>query len=122
MKLFEFFSQNTTEPAEKENDDQMRKDVMAFILDDNDIYREHLLPLIHKHNKNVKDEDLRKDFAKVINDCCLQFYKEKELKTDPNDLFPKAMRNEMVKQLIKINKENIVTKKKKKDEDTRSVI
>jgi hypothetical protein len=122
MKLFEFFSQNTTEPADKENDDQMRKDVMAFILDDNDIYREQLLPLIHKHNKNVKDEDLRKDYAKVINDCCLQFYKEKELKTDPNDLFPKAMRNEMVKQLIKINKENIVTKKKKKDEDTRSVI
>ncbi len=121
MKLFEFFSQTTVDKEEKETDDQMRKDVMAFILDDDDIYKQKLLPLIQKHKKNVDEEELKKDYAEVVKDCCLLFYKDQELKKNPNDLFPKEMRREMVDMLMKINKEHVTNPKKKKDEDSRSV-
>ncbi len=122
MKLFEFFSQNNTEKEEKETDDQMRKDVMAFILDDDTIYKDKLLPLIQKHKKHVDDNELEKEYADVVKDCCLLFYKDQDFKKNPNDLFPKAMRKEMADMLMKINKEHLDKPKKKKDEDSRSAI
>lgn len=118
MKLYEFFSQNNVDKDEKETDDQMLKDVMAFILDDNDIYKEKLLPLIHKHKKKVDDKELEKEYAQVIKDCCILFYKDQELKKDPNELFPKKMRKEMADMLMKVNKDHLSNPKKKQDEDS----
>jgi hypothetical protein len=120
MKLMEFFSQNNSVDEKDKMSDEMEKDLMAFILDNNDIYKKHLLPLIKKHKKG---EDLDyEDYKDAIKDCCKLFYKEKDFKKDPNELFPLKMRMKIADKLIKINKDSTEKKKKEKDEDSRSVI
>lgn len=113
MKLFEFFSKNNVDEQDNELEMDLEKDVMAFILDDDDIYKEYLHPLVSKINKGQKPS--ADDFMDTVNQCCIKFYKEKELNKDPNELFPVAMRKRMAKNLLTININGI--KKDKKDED-----
>lgn len=116
----EFFSQNHAVDEKDKMKDEMEKDLMAFILDDNDIYKEHFIPLIRRHKKG---EDLTyEDYKDVVKDSCVAFYKENEFKKDPNELFPVEMRKRIAEKLMEINKDSLKKKKKKeKDEDSRSV-
>jgi hypothetical protein len=104
MKLLEFFSKNQDTETEDQLDDDVKKEVMAFILDDDDVFKTHMLPLIHKiqSGKSVSE----KDYKDLVNDSCIQLYKKKEMTTDPNEIFPKKMRLEIAKELHAINKDN----------------
>lgn len=119
MKLLEFFSTPNNPKDEEESSEQVQKDLMAFILDDDDIYKEHILPLINQlKSKLGKGEDLKSlesKYLEVVNDCCTRFYKDQDLKTDPNKIFPVKMRKKVATQLMSINK-NSLKKKKKQDE------
>ena len=115
MKLLEFFSKNDTEKEAEQMENDVEKDIMGFILDDDDIYKEKLLPRIHKL-KSGKEIGAQ-DFMDIVNDSCIAFYKEEDLKKDPNELFPLAMRKRLAKQLHDINKNSLKPKKKEKDAD-----
>ena len=102
MKLLEFFSKNTDTEAEDQTDNDVKKDVMAFILDDDDVFKTHMLPLVHKIESGK--EVTEKDYNDMVKDCCIRFYKENKMTTDPNEIFPKEMRQQIAKELHSINK------------------
>jgi uncharacterized protein YihD (DUF1040 family) len=102
MKLLEFFSKNTETEAEDQTDNDVKKDVMAFILDDDDVFKTHMIPLIQKIESGKKIKE--KDYNDMVKDCCIRFYKEKNMTTDPNEIFPKEMRQQIAKELHSINK------------------
>jgi len=116
MKLLEFFSVNNNENDEDISKEQTEKDLMAYILDDDDIYKEKMLPLIHKLKKNESIDTLKDEFLEMVNHCCIEFYKEEDIKGDPNKIFPLDMRKLIVKNLIQLHK-NSMKKKKDKDAD-----
>ena len=113
MKLLEFFSKNNSEDSDAQLESDLEKDVMGFLLDDDDFYKEHLHSFVSKISKGKKVDP--KDLLDAISKGCLKFYKEKELKKDPNKLFPISMRKRMAQNFIKINSEG-----SKKDEDPRT--
>ncbi len=113
MKLLEFFSKANSDDDDAKIETDLQKDLMGFILDDDELYKEHILPLVSKIKKG-KDVEAE-DFMKAINQGCLKFYKEKEFKKDPNKMFPIKMRKEMAGNLLTIN-----TKGPKKDENSRT--
>lgn len=116
MKLLEFFSVNNNENDEGLSKEQTEKDLMAYILDDDDIYKEKMLPLIHKLKKNESIDTLKDEFLDMVNGCCIAFYKEEDMTGDPNKIFPVKMRELIVKNLIQLHK-NAMKKKKDKDAD-----
>ena len=120
MKLLEFFSQNNAVDDSDKMNDELEKDLMAFILDNDDIYKKHMMPLIKRHKKG--DKLSHKEYNDMIKDCCVLFYKENDFKKDPNELFPKEMRKSIADKLITINKDSLEKKKKAQDEDSRPVI
>jgi uncharacterized protein YpiB (UPF0302 family) len=101
MKLLEFFSKNSDQDIEKQTDNDIKKDVMAFILDNDDVFKTHMLPLVHKIESGKKVTE--KDYNELVKDSCLRFYKEKQMTTDPNEIFPKDMRRQIAKDLHAIN-------------------
>jgi len=113
MKLLEFFSKQNSDEQDAQLETDLAKDVMGFILDDDDLYKEHILPLASKLSRGGKVK--AEDFMKAVNQGCLKFYKEKEFKKDPNKMFPVKLRKKMAADLLTIN-----TKGSKKDEDSRT--
>jgi hypothetical protein len=109
MKLLEFFSKNDESDVEDQTNDDVKKEVMAFILDDDEIFKQHMLPLVHKieSGKDVSD----KDYSELVKDGCLRLYKKKQMNIDPNEVFPKSMRQQIAKELHSINKSNAEKKK-----------
>jgi hypothetical protein len=105
MKLVEFFSVSTKVEEEILVDEEMQKEVMAFILDNDQIYKQDLFPIIEKMRKG---KDVTKDLSEMVKKSCLEFYKEKEFKKDPNKLFPKKMRENIINNLHKIASENYI--------------
>jgi hypothetical protein len=115
MKLVEFFSKNTDDGQQKDKlEDDFEKDLMGFILDDNDIYKEHLFDLEQDRKKGKKITP--DDYAEVVKQCCIKYYKDQELNTDPNKLFSKEIRKSIASKLCDLGKE-ANSKKKEKDED-----
>jgi hypothetical protein len=115
MKLLEFFSKNNKEEENENIEHDLEKEVMGFILDDDDIYKERLLPIITKLQKGVKVAP--EEFMDTVNHACLEYYKEEDFKKDPNEIFPIAMRRRLAKNLLVINTKGL--KKDKQDENKR---
>lgn len=113
MKLLEFFSKQNSDEDDAKIEVDLEKDLMGFILDDDELYKEHIFPLVSKLEKGKKVD--AEDFMKAVNQGCLKFYKEKDFKKDPNKMFPLKMRKKMAGNLLTIN-----TKGSKKDEDSRT--
>lgn len=113
MKLLEFFSKQNSEDQDGQLEADLEKDIMGFLLDDDDFYKEHLHKFVSKMAKGRKVDP--EELMNAVNQGCLKFYKEKELKKDPNKLFPINMRKRMAQNLIKINVES-----SKKDENSRT--
>jgi len=123
MKLLEFFSKNSDQNIEQQTDNDIKKEVMAFILDDDDVFKTHMLPLVHKIESGKKITE--KDYNDLVKDSCLKFYKEKKMTTDPNEIFPKDMRRQIAKELHAINtnqvsnKQDILERSYIKDDDSK---
>lgn len=116
MKLLEFFSVSNNQNEEEESPDNLGKDLAGYILDNDDIYKTKMLPIIKKMKQGESEEVIKELMTELVNDACLQFYKEEEFKQDPNKLFPKSARAEVVTNLIDLNKHSM--KKAKKNENT----
>ena len=105
MKLFEFFSKNNVDEDDSKIEMDLEKDVMGFILDDDDIYKQYIRPLA---SRSAKGKEVNPDeYMDAVNHACMKFYKEKEFKKDPNEMFPLSMRRDMAKKLLDINSKGI---------------
>lgn len=89
---------------------------MAFILDDDDIYKEDLLPLLHKLKAKGATDEIKKSLLKVVNSAALKFYKKEEFNIDPNKMFPAKMRVAIVKELLTLHKQSSKEKNKKNED------
>lgn len=121
MLLTEFFSKNVDAEKGEEKDDDLFKDLMAFILDDDDIYKKLMLPIIDQTKKDIANKKYKKDkayepYLDLVKKACMSFYKKNEMNGDPNKLFPIRARVKMAKQLAVINREGL-----SKDETKRAV-
>ena len=117
MKLLEFFSVNNNENDEEQSKEQHEKDLMAYILDDDDIYKEKMLPLIQKLKKGESEDTLKDEFLDLVNHACLEFYKEQDMKGDPNKIYPIKVRKDVVNNLLDLNKNALKKRKTDKDAD-----
>lgn len=121
MLLTEFFSKNVDAEKRDDKDEDLFKDLMAYILDDDDIYKKLMLPIIDQTKKDLdkktyKKNEAFKPYLELIKKACLSFYKKNELTGDPNKIFPIRARVKMAKQLAEINREGL-----SKDETKRAV-
>ena len=112
MKLLEFFSKNNADEQEDKIEMDLEKDLMGFILDNDELYKEYIRPLESALSKGKKVGPEK--FMDVVDKGCLKFYKDKEFKKDPNEMFPVSMRKRMAQTLLKINSKGV------KDENKRS--
>lgn len=121
MLLTEFFSKNVDAEKGDEKNEDLFKDLMAFILDDDDVYKKLMLPIVDQTKKDLKNKQYKKNkafepYLDLVKKACLSYYKKNELKGDPNKLFPIRARVKMAKQLAEINREGL-----SKDETKRAV-
>ena len=114
MKLLEFFSVSNIDPDEDQNgSEQLGKDLAGFILDDDDIYKQKMLPILQKMKRGESEESIKDSMLELVDDACLKFYKKEDLKNDPNKLFTKSLRADVVKNLIDLNKNSLKKRKQK---------
>ena len=111
MLLREFFSHNTAPDKEEETSEELAKDIMAFILDDDDVYKKLMMPIIdeikkeHK-NKTYDKKNAYKKYEDLVDRCCMGFYDKEKMEGDPNEHFPHPLRVKLCKQLAQINQES----------------
>jgi hypothetical protein len=101
-----------SEGRKKDVDENLRKDVMGFILDHDDLHKKHFLPVawkLHKEHKSKKydKEQVHENYMDMVNEGCMEYYKDKKMKKDPNEIFPFEMRLTLAKQLAEIHHDPI---------------
>lgn len=101
MKLFEFFNIPPEEKNKHTSDnsgvapeeiEQMKDDIFWFIVDQDDLHKNYILPLINKYGSQIKDHNLdrnrfEKEWLPMINKGCGLYHKEHELKMNPAELY-----------------------------------
>lgn len=113
MKLYEFFSKsNDHKEQEQETKEELSRDLMGFILDDDELHKTMVLPLIKEIKAKQKSKEYnRKEFADkvmpIVNKACIKFYKEKEMVGDPNTVFPIRMRKDLASKMLEIHEDPI---------------
>lgn len=116
MKLYEFFggsnySINKTKEDQthssittQEDREKLVDDTYWFILDDDQLHKEFLLPLARKisdlkKSKKFDKEKFLKEWLPMVNKGCMKFYKEKQMIEDPKDIFTKQVRKDLCQRL-----------------------
>lgn len=113
MLLTEFFSKNVDiDKKPDENNDDVIKNLMGYILDDDEIYKKQMLPLIRDLEKCVKDKTYDKEkapeaYTELVKSACVKFFKKEKIKGDINKIFTPKVRSKICKQLSQINFESV---------------
>jgi hypothetical protein len=114
MKLYEFFGnmnldldqdkgKDSSAPS-KEEEDQIGDELFWYIIDHDDLHKNHFLPAA-KEIKKKHDQDPKesmhdwKTWAPMVNSGCMKYWKEKKMKKHPTDAFPKDLRKDLCKRL-----------------------
>jgi hypothetical protein len=102
MKLFEFFgSFETTDPRDQNKDgeisreekDKFRDDVYFYILDHDDLHKKYFFEICDHILKDKKcDHNV---WMPLVNQGCIKFHRENQIKEDPKDIFSKEFREEL---------------------------
>ena len=115
MKLFEFFGRPINASTSKEEKDKGFKpdDIFFFILNNDDLHREHFFPLAKKikktHGSSSFDKNACvKEFMQMVNKGCKKYYEEKKLFGHLKDRFPKELREEICEKLYEHFYEDII--------------
>jgi len=111
MFLREFFSHNTSVDKEEEASEELCKDLMAYILDHDDLHKKLMMPILddikkEMANKTYDKKNAFKKYDKLVDTACIMFYKDENLQGDPNKLFPSPLRVKVARQLAQINQES----------------
>lgn len=124
MKLYEFFGtmsfdQNSDKDKDplnhnREQEVELANDIFNFILDDDDLHKKFFMPVAKKIllAKNDKDPSTNSNDWKLwipmVNAGCMNYYKQKDLKKHPKDVFTKELRKDLSKQLVNYFHEDII--------------
>ena len=111
MFLREFFSHNASTEKDEDANEELCKDLMAFILDDDDVYKKLMIPILDKTKKQIANKTYSKKNAyklydDLVDNSCLAFYKKEKLQGDPDKHFPHKLRLKVARQLAQINHES----------------
>lgn len=114
MKLYEFFGVPTYEQNVDKKDDlsgktaeeeeKLADELYWFILDDDELHKEHFMPLAKEINEKIKSKSFdRKSYTKkwmpMVNKGCMKYYKKNQMTEDPKDLFSLEMRKGLCQRL-----------------------
>jgi glutathionyl-hydroquinone reductase len=112
MKLLEFFgrSLNPKQSSDKEDDKFSKDDLFWFLIDNDQLYKKHFLPIARKikNESKVSKEIITKEFLPMVNQGCLEFIKKEKIFGKPSKLFPKDLREEMCEKLYDHYYEDVV--------------
>lgn len=114
MKLYEFFNV----PADKkskhefpnyagqsqEEKEKVADDVFWYIIDQDDLHKEFVLPFVRDMKAQVTSPNFNRDrFTKkwmpMVSKGCKSYYKKEKLQDDPKDIFSDDMKQELCKKL-----------------------
>ena len=108
MKLFEFFGSmnvsghdprdtNQDGKLSREEKEQFKNDLFFSIIDNDDIHKKHFYDVTETI---FKDKECNEEvWMPVVKRGCMEFYREKDLKQDPKDLFTQEVQEELCKML-----------------------
>ena len=113
MKLYEFFNvpvdpQKKPDPhfnhISAEEKQKMADDVFWFILDNDALHKEYIMPVISDLKSQITDPEFNKEkfnkkWAPMVSKGCGLFYKKEKLSKDPKDLFDNNLKDELCKRL-----------------------
>lgn len=113
MKLFEFFNIPPEEKTQNkpgslrpspEELEQMKDNVFWFIVDQDDLHKNYMLPLIKKYGSEIKDHNLdrnrfEKEWLPMINKGCGMYHKENELTMNPAELY-NDLKDDLAKRFV----------------------
>jgi len=106
MKLNEFFGHTLkpNKPAYKDKNKISNDELFWFILDHDELYKKHAIPIartIKKAHalKNIDKEACLKEFMKMVEDGCKKYYAENKMHGKLGKFFPKDLREEMCNRL-----------------------
>jgi hypothetical protein len=106
MKLYEFFGlwhakspMDVDNPMDKNHDgvvsneerEGFKNDLFFYILDHDDIHKKHFHEIAEKLGKDTK-EDV---WMPMVKRGCMEYYRAKQLRDDPKDLFSKEFTEEL---------------------------
>ncbi len=113
MKLYEFFGsfddhrdKNKDGEVSAEEKEQFKKDLFGFIIDNDIMHKKYFYDVSENIQQNEKCSE--SVWMKMVNDGCLEYYKSKQLKDDPKDLFTKEFREDVCKMLDDHYRKDIV--------------
>lgn len=112
MKLYEFFGTwnaktplDPLNPMDKNHDgevtneekDGFKNDLFFYILDNDDIHKKQFYEVTEQI---YADKEIPESvWMPMVNRGCLEFYREKNLRDDPKDLFTKEFREDICQML-----------------------
>lgn len=109
MLLKEFFHRPNVDTPASDKDavkDELKKDVMGCILDDDDLYKKYYAPVNEKIEKLFTEGDYKKTaykyFKPWVEEGCEKYYDEKELKGYIEDHFDKDLMKDLTEKLIEV--------------------
>lgn len=108
MKLYEFFGSfnvsgndprdtNKDGKLSKEEQEQFKNDLFFSMIDNDDIHKKHFYEV---SETILKEKECSRDvWMPVVKRGCMEYYREKQLKQDPKDLFSKEIQEELCQML-----------------------
>jgi hypothetical protein len=123
MKLYEFFSVASVKDhdpnldqnrkSSKEEREKLANDVFWFILDHDDLHKQHFLPIaqeIYKESTkgNVDRKKYKECWMPMVEQGCMSFYKKQKMKGNPNKVFTEEFCEDICERLAEHHIEDIV--------------
>jgi len=106
MKLYEFFGamhvnqspdKNEDGKLSKEEREQFKNDLFYYILDHDKIHKESFFDITEEI---FNDKECKEDvWVPLVKRGCMEYYREKQLKDDPKDMFTKEFQEDVCKML-----------------------
>jgi hypothetical protein len=110
MKLLEFFNPNASSNKDessgktKHTDEKLSDELYWYILDHDRLHKEFFIPIAKEISEKIKQPNFdrvsaAKKFLPMINNACMDYYRENGMTEDPKDVFTKEMRQGLCQRL-----------------------
>lgn len=108
MKLLEFFNIPNDNPSKfdvqgksQEDKNKIQDDLYWFIIDNDDLHKQFVLPFVSDLKAHLSQPDFnvnrfKKNWVPMINKGCRMYYNDKKLKSNPDSLFTKELKKNLL--------------------------
>lgn len=111
MKLFEFFNVPEKEKSQvnsqgqRKDEHELEDELFWYILDHDDLHKQHVLPFVKNIKQQVMDKQYNKDKFKkylvpMIDKGCDLYYKEEKLSGNPHEMFNKDIKDSVNTRIV----------------------